>query len=243
VSVWRAGSAAGLPVIDARESFAGGAWQLAELSAPISGPVDEPQLAGSGRGDALIAFRQGPPGRAQVMAAVAKGPPGDFEAVTPVGWTRAAHVQLTWSAAPEAFGTTSYDVLIDGRTVQRGLRGLATRLDPRGLGDGVHSVQVLATDGLGQQTMTSVAKLKVDADPPTASVRRLRGGRVRVRVFDRGSGAVARTARIAFGDGTDVARRLRATHRYARPGVYRIVIGCADRVGNRAVLVLRVSVS
>ncbi len=232
VSAWPAQGANGLPVIDAREDFASGAWQLATLSAPLSGPVEDLVLGGSGQGDALIAFRQGPPEEPQVMAAVAKSPPGAFLATTPVGWVRGSAAAIAWNAPPEAFGSTTYAVLVDGRVRTRGLSGLSMRLNPRGLGDGVHQVQVLASDGLGQQTMTPEAELKVDANPPQVSIGRLAHHAVRVRVFDRASGALAGDTAIEFGDGSRARHRLIARHAYARPGRYAIVVRSRDRVGN-----------
>ncbi len=242
VTIWQGVSTAGLPVVDARQDFAGGAWQLAELSAPISGPIGTPALGGSSEGDALIAFAQGPAGEQQVMAAVAKSPPTPFLATTAIGWVKGGSATVSWEAPTEAFGTTTYAVLVDGRVVRRGLTGLSTRLDARGLGNGSHRVQVLATDSLGQQTMTPAATLKVNATPPEASVRRLGHGAVQVRVSDRASGAIARDTSIAFGDGTHVSDRLKVTHVYARAGRYVIVVQSRDRVGLRLLARLRVQV-
>ncbi|HME01539.1 MAG TPA: hypothetical protein VKG38_00730 [Solirubrobacteraceae bacterium] len=241
-TVWSGAGAAGLPVVDAREDFAGGAWQQAELSAPISGPVGTPVLGGSSQGDALIAFAQGPSGQQQVMAAVAKSPPAQFLATTAIGWVTGGSATVSWEAPAEAFGATTYAVLVDGRVVLRGLTGLSARLDARGLGDGKHRVQVLATDSLGQETMTPVATLKVDANPPEVSVRRFGHGTVQVRVSDRASGAIARDTFIAFGDGTHVSDRLSATHAYARSGRYVIVVQSRDRVGHRRFAHIRVQV-
>jgi len=242
VTVWPGAGPGGLPAVAAREDFAGGAWQLAELSAPISGPVGTPVLGGSSEGDALIAFAQGPPGEQQVMAAVAKSPPAQFLAATAVGWVKGSSATVSWEAPAEAFGTTTYSVLVDGRVVLRGLTGLSARLQARGLGDGSHRVQVLASDGLGQETMTPVTTLKVNATPPEASVQRLGHGGVRVRVSDRASGAVAKDTSIAFGDGTHVSGSLRVTHVYARPGRYVVVVQSRDRVGLRLFARLRVQV-
>ena len=242
VTVWPGVRAGGLPVVDAREDFAGGAWQLAELSAPISGPVGTPALAGSPEGDALIAFAQGPNGEQQVMAAVAKSPPAQFLATTAIGWVKGGSATVSWEAPAEAFGATTYAVLVDGRVVRRGLTGLSTRLEARGLGDGSHRVQVLATDSLGQETMTPAATLKVNATPPQAAVRRVGHGAVRVRVTDHASGAIARDTSIAFGDGTHVSGRLNVTHAYARAGRYVIVVQSRDRVGLRLFARLRVQV-
>ena len=234
VSAWSATSSAGLPVIDAREDFADGAWQLAELSAPLSGPTGPPMLGGSGQGDALIAFSQGPPDQQQVMASVAKAPPGSFEAIAPVGWVRGSAATISWEPPAEAFGATTYALVIDGQVRETGLSGTSVRIDPRGLGDGVHAVQVLATDSLGQQTMTPAAELKVDAEPPRVSVRSLAHDTVRVRVYSHASGALASATSIAFGDGTHVVRgRLSARHTYAHSGRYQLTVVSRDHVGNR----------
>jgi hypothetical protein len=242
VAAWPGVSATGLPVVDAREDFAGGAWQSAALSAPLSGPVGPPVLGGSSQGDALIAFSQGPPDQQQVMGAVVKSPPGQFLATVPIGWVKGSSATVSWEAPAEAFGTTTYAVLVDGRVVLRGLKGLSTQLDPRGLGDGVHDVQVLATDSLGQQTMTPAATLEVDAGPPEVSVSQLGHGRVRVRVFDRASGALAKDTFIAFGDGAHAHGTLTATHSYRRPGRYAIVVRSRNRVGHSLLAHLRVQV-
>jgi hypothetical protein len=241
VTVWPA-LAGGLPAIQAREDFPGGAYQTALLTAPISGPVGLPALGGSGNGDALIAFMQGPSEQQQVMAAVAKAPPGPFQATTPVGWVRGDAATTEWTTPPEAFGATTYEVLVDGHVRSRPLSGLSLHLDPRALGDGVHEVQVLATDSLGQQTLTPRATLKVDASPPAVRLRRLGGRRVAVRVSDRGSGALARDTSISFGDGTGSRRRLQARHAYATAGTYTIAVRGRDRVGNVLNAHLRVQI-
>lgn len=240
VTVWP--GAGKLPVVGAREDYAGGGWQLADLSAPLSGPIGTPVLGGSAQGDALIAFSQGPPGQQQVMVTVAKSPPGQFLATVPIGWVAGSSAAVSWEAPAEAFGSTTYSVLVDGRVAIRGLAGLSAHLDSRGLGDGVHNVQVLATDSLGQEAMTPAATLKVDADPPEVSVYQGGHGRVRVRVFDRASGALAGDTSIAFGDGARVRGRLTAIHSYRRPGRYAIVVRSRDRVGHRLVARLWVQV-
>jgi hypothetical protein len=232
VTVWPAVSAAGLPVVDAREDFPEGAWQLAQLSAPLSGPAGAPVLGGSGQGDALIAFSQGPAGQRQVMASVVKAPPGRFLVTTPVGWVKGKSATVSWEEPPEAFGATTYAVVIDGQVRVHGLKVRSLRLDPRGLGDGTHSIQVVATDSLGQQTMTASAELKVDANPPQVKITSTAHDTVRVRVYSRASGVVARATSITFGDGAVVKRSLTARHKYARAGRYELVIKSRDKVGN-----------
>jgi hypothetical protein len=242
ISGWPSADSSGLPAIAAREDFSGGAWQSALLAAPISGPVGPPALGGSGNGDALIAFVQGPAEQQQVMGAFAKAPPGQFEATTPVGWVRAGRATVSWEAPTEASGSTSYELLVDGHVRSRRLSGLSLRLDARALGDGLHQVQVLATDSQGQQTMTPQASLKVDANPPEVTLRRLAGRGVALRIFDHASGALAKYTTIAFGDGSDARHRLKVRHAYAAAGTYTVVVHSRDRVGNTLNVHLRVQV-
>jgi hypothetical protein len=242
VTAWSSTSATGMPVIATREEFPGGGWQLAQLAAPISGPVGEPVLGGSDQGDALIAFRQGPATQSQVMAAVAKAPPGNFLVETPNGWVKGASAFVNWEPAPEAFGATTYHLVIDGRIGTRDLTGLRAQIDPQGLGNGVHRIQILAIDSTGQETMTPVALLKVDADPPEVSVTKLAHDAIRVHVYDHASGAVAGATSIEFGDGAVVRDKLLVRHVYARPGRYVIVVRSRDRVGNRLLAHVNVQV-
>jgi hypothetical protein len=242
VNAWPATSSTGQPVLDARQEFGHGAWQLAQLSAPISGPLDGFSLGGSGMGDALIAFRQGPPGQSQVMGAVAQAPPAVFLLDTPSGWVKSSSAKVSWEPAPEAIGAPSYAVVVDGQIRLRNLRGLAARLSARGLGDGVHHIQVLATDTAGQQTMSREANLRVDANPPSVSVRRLGGRRVLVRVSDSASGVNTRFTSIALGDGASLRRKLTARHTYSHAGRYVITVHSRDKVGNSGVVHVRVSI-
>jgi hypothetical protein len=221
------------PVIDAREEFAGGGWQQAQLSAPLSGPIGTPVLGGSGQGDALIAFSQGPADQQQVMAAVAKAPPSQFQVITPVGWVKGSSARITWEAPSEAFGATTYSLVVDGQVRQSKISTPSLRLNPRGLGDGAHSIQILAVDSLGQETMTPVATLKVDASPPQASTKSLGHDTVRVRVRDAGSGVVASATSIAFGDGASAHGKTNIRHTYAHAGRYRITVRSRDKVGNK----------
>jgi hypothetical protein len=243
VTAWATTSTGGAPIVEAREDFSGGGWQLAQLSAPLGGPTSEPMLAGAEGGDAIIAFSQGPAGRQSVMAAVAKAPPGGFIAYAPSSWVRGRSASVSWDSSPEAFGATSYQLLVDGQIRARGLTGQSAKINPQSLGDGVHRVQVIATDGLGQRTMTPITTLKVDANPPQVSVTVIHPhGTVRVRVYDRASGAVSRVTSVDFGDGARVDRRLTTRHRYAHPGRYTILVRSSDRVGNHLLAHISVEV-
>lgn len=241
-TVWSSVDSAGLPVVEVREDFPGGLWQTGYLSAPLSGPVSDLVAGESGQGDALIAFRQGPAGGSQVMAAFAQTPPEKFQVSTPNGWVKGSAAAVSWEEAPDAIGQVTYSVLVDGRVVVAGLSGLSARLDPDELGDGKRRIQVLATDELGQQTMSGPASLDVESNPPQVAVKRLSGGRVKVRVYDDPAGIKAVKTLVDFGDGTTVTGRNTVVHSYRHAGRYTIVVHAIDKVGNQRDAHLRVQV-
>jgi hypothetical protein len=232
VTAWTTTSPGGQPAVEVRQDYPGGAWQTAYLAAPLSGPVGPVQAAGSGLGDELLGFEQNSAQGAQVVGSIAQSPPQSFQAHVPSGWVNASHATVEWEAAPDAVGRVTYSVLVDGRVAARNLNGLKARLDPHTLGDGVRRVQVLATDNLGQQTMSRTVNLRANTDPPLVSVRRLSRRRVQVRVYDHASGIKAAATLVDFGDGTRASRRDTLLHAYSRAGRYTITVHATDKVGN-----------
>jgi hypothetical protein len=109
----------------------------------------------------------------------------------------------------------------------------------------VHTVQVEATDSLGQVVDSVPATVKVDRTPPHARVR-VRGGTVTVTVIDGAkgqcSGVRAASVKVQFGDGASGHGRAVLRHRYARAGTYTLVIRAGDKVGNRRMARRRVRV-
>ena len=229
------------PAVQVREDYAGGAFQGATLAGGVAGVVSGPLLGGDGKGDALIGFSQGPSGQAEIVGAFIQAPPAPFVLSVPNGWVRGGEATIGWESSFDAVPGVTYTVYVDGRPRQRDLTGLSARLGATGLGDGVHHVQVLATDASGQQTMSAREELKVDANPPVVSVRSVDHRRgVRVTARSDASGVDAAATQISFGDGHGVKGRASATHVYARAGVYTIVAHVRDRVGNHAIVRLRV---
>lgn len=244
-AAWPARDASGGPAVTVRQDFPSGAFQTAVVGASVSGPVGSVRLGGSGLGDALIGFDQGAAGSVQIAAAVVKAPPADFAMRVPGAWVAPRRARIGWDQPASAFGGMRYDVAVDGIVRQRGHRGRGALLDPRGLGDGPHDVQVIAIDGAGQQTATSVQSVRVDVLPPTATAARVRRVKrsVLVTASDAASRVVRAATRISFGDGTRaVVGRARATHAYERAGRYRIRVVARDRVGHVSRLTLPVTV-
>lgn len=242
VTAWPASNAQGLLGVGVREDFPGGAAQSALLSGVVDGPVSQIAAGDSESGAALVGFREGPPGAYEIVGIPVSVPPPAFSLEVPTGWVTPAHAHFAWSEAEDATGGVTYSLILDGRIVQRGIRGLSVLPDRRLLGSGVRHVQILATDASGQQTLSGEGELKVDGSPPVARVRHDRGLTVTVSVKDAQSGAVASATRMAFGDGTSAKGRLVVKHTYARSGRYTIVVEMRDKVGNSGTAHLRVMV-
>jgi hypothetical protein len=204
------------------------------------GPVHALAIAGSGAGDALVAFGQGRDTARQISVSVVDAAPAPFALTLPVGWTRQRRPRLSWERSRDALGPVRYVVEINRRRVARTSR-TRLRLRQGTLRQGRHRVRVLAFDSAGQQTPADPDFYRLDHRPPRAVLRRHKGRRVTVRIVDPGrrgrrSGPGRRTSSIAWGDGlTNDAVSKRARHRYRRPGRYRIVVRAVDKAGNRFV--------
>jgi hypothetical protein len=236
VSAWPSIDVQHRPAVAVREDFSSGAVQTALEAGGAGGEIGELAVASSGLGDGLIGFRQGQIGDAAIVVVRATAPPQQLLISAPKGWVKPRGIAIHWTAAPSANPPLSYTVVLDGRRLPTPPGALSMVLSPRGLGQGRHSLQVLATDSVGQSTLTPVTPLQVDGVPPQATLRLGGGGRIlRVLVSDGGSGVNRRSVRISFGDGSQANGRASASHRYSREGVYTVTVTARDRLGNTLV--------
>jgi hypothetical protein len=207
------------------------------LSAPGGGAVHQLDLGASHHGDALIGFLQGDGANTKIGAVVVRAPPGEFVLDTPSDWVHAAKVPLQWETPLAGAGTITYGVLVDDREVAENLTTTETILSGSEIPSGVHTIQVEATDSLGQVVDSVPATLKVDRTPPRVRVR-VNGSSVTVRVGDgaQGSGVAAGSVRVGFGVGGRHGAahgRTVLRHRYAVRGSYTIAVSASDKAGNR----------
>jgi PKD domain len=241
-TVWTAPSGAP-PAVEVREAFPQGAYQAAQLTGNVTGPVTDLSLGGDGQGDALAGWLQGPLGDSEVIGDFTQAPPGQFLVFTPLGWITPHEDSISWEAPFDAVSGVTYSIYIDGKLRVAGLTSPSVRLPLAGLGNGIHDLQVLATDTSGQQTMSGERQLKLDVQPPTVRARLIdRGHGVRVSVTDNASGVDAKATRISFGDGAHAEGSASASHAYARPGRYTLTASVRDKAGIHATVHLRVKV-
>jgi hypothetical protein len=237
---WKAGGGVGI-----REMRADGVPESLVASAQLGGPVNGLELGGSGLGDALVGFHQGGTSFGQVAAVVVDAPPSEFFIQVPEGWIRRRSARIGWDPSPSGVSPARYTVTVDDEPVKEGLRTLRTRLGPRALTNGRHTIQVIAIDEAGQETGSQSGEVRVDRRKPRARLSG-RGRTVRVRVSDgrrrTGSGLRKGTVQVMFGDGSRPVRRAKAAHAYRSPGVYRVRITARDRAGNLLRLNRRVRV-
>jgi hypothetical protein len=225
--------AGGVAVLERR---ADGTPNRAIVAAPHGGAVQQLSLGSSHRGDAIFGFLQGAGANAQMAAVVVRAPPGEFVTDAPNGWVHAPRVPLQWEVPLAGAGKITYSILVDDREVVEDLSGDEYLLNREELPDGAHTIQVEATDSLGQVVDSVPATIKVDRTPPRVRVR-VRGASVTVRVSDGPKGEVAgvklASVKVSFGDGRSARGRATFRHAYAHGGSYAIVLSASDNAGNK----------
>jgi hypothetical protein len=223
----------GDPAVAVRQEFASGAAQTGLVSASQGGPISALAIGRSGAGDGLVGFLQGEAGHFEVVTERLSAPPVAFKLQRLKGWSKPNSVKLSWRPAQSTVGGVRYSVLVDGRQIKGNLRRRNFHPPAGQLGNGVLKAQILATDGSGQQVLSSAAKLRVDGEVPRVEVRVEHDGEAMVKLTDSGSGVDIRASRIDFGDGERAGRGSRFSHAYERPGRYTIVVRARDRAKNR----------
>jgi hypothetical protein len=250
-------------LVAVQERRADGVVEPTALSAPLGGAVGRFVLAGSGRGDAIVAWEQGSGASRQIAAAVIDAPPDPFLVLLPEGWQRKPKIRIVWDRAPNAIGRVRYSVSVDDEPVIEGRKQLHAKLSRDDIGDGRHKIQIFAVDDAGQETGSLSGRLKVDRRPPRVKLRH-RGRKLLVIVSDgrlrANSGLRRGSVRISFGDGGArssalVSKRsrggargkkpapsVRRTHAYDRRGRYRVTVRARDHAGNETSFVRGVRV-
>jgi hypothetical protein len=205
------------------------------LAAPVGGAVSAFALGGSGLGDAIVGWAQGPPTGRQIAGAVVDAPPDPFGVQAPQGWVKTVP-ELRWDMPAHAIGGVTFSVTLDDDTVAENVRATRVAVKAADVSDGVNVLQVIAEDASGQETTSLPVDLKVDRRKPRATVKRYRNRLVEVRLSDgprsSTSGVVAASVKVSWGDGKRSSGRKSLSHRYKGSGRFRITVTAADDAGN-----------
>jgi hypothetical protein len=216
----------------------------ATVSDPGLGPVDTTDglVAGSERlGNTVIAFIQGVGAARRVVVALWDRPPTSLLQTTTIHWRRPK--PLSWAGIDEPWGTMTYAVYVDGRSL--GTTTLPTLPIAGRVGDGLHFWRVTATDQRGQTVSSIRRSLRIDTAPPRLSVaitgKRKAGTSLKIhaRAVDRRAGL--RFVKVVLGDGSAAVYGSVVRHRYPR-GSWSVQVTAVDKAGNVRVLTRRITV-
>jgi hypothetical protein len=201
-------------------------------------------LAGSGLGDGIVGWAQGPASTRQVAAVVVDAPPDPYVVQSPQSYVRMVP-ELRWDMPAHAIGGVTFSVTLDDDTVAEKVRGTRLKLKASAVDDGESVLQVIAEDSGGQETTSLPAELKIDRKRPRAAVKRFRNRLVQVTLTDgpkrSTSGVDTSSVKVSWGDGKRGSGRRTFSHRYTGAGPFRVTVTAADRAGNRLRLSKRVS--
>jgi hypothetical protein len=234
----RVGDTQGIEILERR---ADGTPGRRLVGSPLGGALGPLDLAGSGLGDAAIAFQQGAGKTTEIMGTAIDAPPSAFTVVTPIGWTHAKRIPISWEAAPSAIGKVTYTLVVDDQEVQDGLTKLRYTLTSKDLTAGRHTVSVIAFDGQGQPTTGTSSDVLVDRTAPTAKLH-VRGRTLRVTVSDGRKRSGVQSAALTVKHGRTVTGRASLRYRFTRAGTYAVSIRTTDKAGNHRTVRKRVRI-
>ncbi len=215
------------------------------LSEPDLGATDAARglvAAGDVTGNAAVAWIQGSGADTRIMVAQLYVPPGSLATNTKFQYARTSQPSLGWSAARDQWGPVRYTLYVDGRPLSP-VTGTAQR-PPLPLADGPHSWEVVATNPVGQQSISQTSTVWVDVVRPAAKLSL--GGRKRVGSELHASvtytdapppGRANQASGIAdvfidWGDKHHFHITHGKYHAYSRAGRYTLRIVVTDRAGN-----------
>ena len=209
------------------------------LSRPDLGAASGPVAVGADLlGGFAVGMAQGAPTSRAITVAVLDNVPGRPGPIARNAWQSGRRAKLRWRPGRDLWGQERYRVIVGGKVAGE-TTGLS--LVPKVTLSGKRPLkyQVIAIDIRGQQTPSSVSRVRFDNFAPKFRVRiggTRRAGRalhVVVQPRDRGSGV--REVRVRYGDSTRVVRqrkRFSGRHAYRR-GTFTLKVTVYDVAGNR----------
>ena len=218
----------------ARTSPAGPCRRRSSAAAP-AGKSAELAVGRSGLGDGLVAFRQGPFGNAAIVAAQATAPPAELILSAPKSWVKPSQALIAWQPASSADGPLRYRVVLDGRALARARGRLAAA--PGSARAGLRAPSRAAARDRHQRSGHALrAVLAAHRRSAAGGQDRASEGRLCASACASATpiqGLSTHAVSVSFGDGHSARGRKRFLHRYARAGIYQIVVHVRDQARQR----------
>lgn len=236
----------GLPEIRARYAIDGETLGPELIvSTPLAGAadaVDGIAAGGDGRGDAVVAWMQGPSAARRISVAQFYWPPGGITPITQFAYLRSARPRVSWNAAAAFWGPIRYVVSIDGAPVAQ--TSGTSYTPPAPLADGSHTWQVSAIDPVNGSSTMRRASFWTDTVAPVVTLSLTRTFQVGTHIHGHAvytdapppeppaASSGITSVRINWGDGTTQPLLHDQYHAYRRAGRYRVTVRVTDRTGN-----------
>jgi hypothetical protein len=206
------------------------------LSRGDLGPVNDPGvfLGADRSGDVAAAMVQGTPGARTLAVAIYDRPPGAPFIDESEAYKRKTRPELRWRPGNDPWGAQTFRVYMDG--VQIGQTTGTTLVPATPLATGKHTWQVESVDRVGQVSRSRVRTLKIDATPPTLTVKvsgkRAAGKPLKITVTARDAGGAGLDhITVDYGDKSARSQTKTTRHRYKR-GTFTLKVAAVDKAGN-----------
>jgi hypothetical protein len=201
------------------------------------GPIADPGVfvAADRSGDVAVAMVQGTLGARTLVVAIYDRPPGAPFIDTAEAYKRKTRPELRWRPGNDPWGAQTFRVYMDGVVIGQTTNSTLVPATP--LTTGKHTWQVEAVDRSGQVSRSRVRTLKIDATPPTLTVKvagkRAAGKSLKISVSAKdlgGSGLDHVT--VDYGDRTPKSQVATTRHTYRKRGSYTVKVAAVDKAGN-----------
>ena len=207
------------------------------VSRPDLGPIADPgvSIAADRTGDVAVAMVQGNPGSRTLTVAVYDRAPGAPFIDSTEAYKRKTRPELRWRPGNDPWGVQTFKVYMDGVVVGQTTNSTLVPATP--LKTGKHTWQVEAIDRAGQISRSRVRTLKIDATPPTLTVKvtgkRAAGQNVKVTVKAKDSGGSGLDhVTVDYGDKSATTQTATTRHRYKKRGSFTVKVAAVDKAGN-----------
>jgi hypothetical protein len=201
------------------------------------GPIADPGvfIAADRSGDVAVAMVQGTLGARTLAVAIYDRPPGAPFIDTAEAYKRKTRPELRWRSGIDPWGAQTFRVYMDGVVIGQTTNSTLVPATP--LTTGKHTWQVESVDRAGQVARSRVRTLKIDATPPTLTVKvsgkRVAGKSLKIAVSAKDAGGSGLDhVTVDYGDKSSKTQVATTRHTYKKRGSFTVKVAAVDKAGN-----------